>query len=127
VYIPKWIAWERKGRDDITPRYTSINTSIQGNVCATAEQSPHLRTPNPGFNPEFTLLYNKCGGELRVKPGDWRPEMWAQVKKRGDQPPLHMYSIYFTVYSMFCTCSFSSGCGPGSDPTIKKVEIYKMI
>jgi hypothetical protein len=23
------------------------------------------------------LLYNKCGGEPRVKPGVWRPEMWA--------------------------------------------------
>jgi hypothetical protein len=28
----------------------------------------------PGVHP---LLYNKCGGELRVKPGVWRPEMWA--------------------------------------------------
>jgi hypothetical protein len=44
-------------------------------------QSPHLRMPNPGFNPGFTpLLYNKCGGEPRVKPGVWRPEMWAQIR-----------------------------------------------
>jgi hypothetical protein len=43
-------------------------------------QSSHLRTPNPGSNPGFTphLLYNKCGGELRVKPRVWRPEMWTQ-------------------------------------------------
>jgi hypothetical protein len=40
--------------------------------------SPNLRTPNPGFNPGLTpILYNKCGGEPRVKPGVWRPEMWA--------------------------------------------------
>jgi hypothetical protein len=26
-------------------------------------QSPHFRTPNPGFNPGFTpILYNKFGG-----------------------------------------------------------------
>jgi hypothetical protein len=36
------------------------------------------RTPNLGFNPMFIpLLYEKCGGEPRVKPGVWRPEMWA--------------------------------------------------
>jgi hypothetical protein len=40
---------------------------------------PHLRTPNPEFNPGFTpafVIYK--GGEPRVKPRVWRPEMWAQ-------------------------------------------------
>jgi hypothetical protein len=32
-------------------------------LALTHVRSPHLRTPNPGFNPGFTppLLYNKCG------------------------------------------------------------------
>jgi hypothetical protein len=49
--------------------------------CSKSHQNPLLRTPNPGFNPEFTppLLYKKCGGKPRVKPGVWRPEMWTQV------------------------------------------------
>jgi hypothetical protein len=46
--------------------------------------SPHLRRPNPGFNPGFTpLLYNKCGGEPRVKLGVWPPEMWTLVIPYG--------------------------------------------
>jgi hypothetical protein len=38
--------------------------------------APHLRSPNPGFNPGFTphLLYKRGGG----KPGVWRPEIWAE-------------------------------------------------
>jgi hypothetical protein len=45
-------------------------------------QSPHLKTPSPGFNPGFTPFYiTNVGDELRVKPGVWRPEMWAQEKK----------------------------------------------
>jgi hypothetical protein len=44
-------------------------------------QSPHLRTPNPWFNPGFTpLLYNNCGGETRVNPEVWCPEMWALIR-----------------------------------------------
>jgi hypothetical protein len=39
-------------------------------------QSPNLRTPNPGLNPGFNPT--NAGGEHRVKPGVWRPEMWAQ-------------------------------------------------
>jgi hypothetical protein len=45
------------------------------------DQDPHLRKPNPGFNPGFTpspSLY-KRGSESQVKPGVWCPEMWAQV------------------------------------------------
>jgi hypothetical protein len=57
-------------------------------------QRPNLRTPNPRFNPGLTpLLFDMQGvnpgfnpfyitnawGEPRVKPGVWRPEMWAQV------------------------------------------------
>jgi hypothetical protein len=48
---------------------------------AVKELSPHLRMTNPGFNPEFTsLLYDKCGGERRVKPGVWHPELWSLAK-----------------------------------------------
>jgi hypothetical protein len=36
----------------------------------------------PGLTRVHPLLYNKCGGEPRVKPRVWRPEMWAQVKRR---------------------------------------------
>jgi hypothetical protein len=40
--------------------------------------SPNLRTPNPGFNPGFTPFYiTNARDEPRVKPGVWRPEMWA--------------------------------------------------
>jgi hypothetical protein len=35
-------------------------------------QTPSLTQGLPPF------LFNKCGGEPRVKPGVWRPEMWAQ-------------------------------------------------
>jgi hypothetical protein len=52
-----------------------------------AEQSPHLRTPNPGFNQGFNppppLYVTNVGGELRVKPRVWRPEMWAQEQSLG--------------------------------------------
>jgi hypothetical protein len=43
-----------------------------------AYQGPHLRTPNPGLNPGLTprICYIK-GRETRVKPGVWRPEIWA--------------------------------------------------
>jgi hypothetical protein len=44
-------------------------------------QNPHLRTPNPEFNPGFTpcICYLKGGmGWSRVKPEVWRPEIWAQ-------------------------------------------------
>jgi hypothetical protein len=58
--------------------FVVAHNTVGGRVSVRA-QSPHLRTPNPGFNPGFTpLLYNKCGGEPRVKPGVWRSEMWAQ-------------------------------------------------
>jgi hypothetical protein len=42
--------------------------------------SPNLRTPNPGFNRGFThppFYVTNVGGKPRVKPGIWRPEMWA--------------------------------------------------
>jgi hypothetical protein len=42
--------------------------------------STHLRTPNPGFNPGFTpppFYITNAASEPRVKPGLWRPEMWA--------------------------------------------------
>jgi hypothetical protein len=42
---------------------------------------PKVRTPNPGFNPEFNpphFLY-KRGCEPRVEPEVWRPKMWALV------------------------------------------------
>jgi hypothetical protein len=43
--------------------------------------SPHLRTPNPLFNPGFPppLYITNIGDEPRVNPGVWRPEMWALV------------------------------------------------
>jgi hypothetical protein len=42
-------------------------------------QSPHLRTPNSGFNLGFTTFYiTYAGGEPRVNPRVWCPEMWAQ-------------------------------------------------
>jgi hypothetical protein len=45
--------------------------------------------PNPGFNPGFTsLLFNKGGGEPRIKPGVWRPEMWAQLIKTMPEHPV---------------------------------------
>jgi hypothetical protein len=46
-------------------------------------RATHIRTPNPGFNPGFTprICYIKeWGDEPRVKPGVWRPEVWAQLK-----------------------------------------------
>jgi hypothetical protein len=45
-----------------------------------AAQGPHLRTPKPGFNPGFTprICYIIRGVKPWVKPGVWRPEMWAQ-------------------------------------------------
>jgi hypothetical protein len=46
------------------------------------DQSPKLRTPNPGFNPGFTPLFyiTNAGGELQVKLRVWCPEMWAQER-----------------------------------------------
>jgi hypothetical protein len=57
----------------------------------TWDQGPHLRTPNPGFNPGFTppyLLY-KRGGKPRVEPGAWRSEMWAQYYTVQYTVPVH--------------------------------------
>jgi hypothetical protein len=58
--------------------------------------SPHLRTPNPGFNSGFNPLFNKtsAGGEPRVKPGVRRPEMWAQHNGRS---LLRMRSVQYSA------------------------------
>jgi hypothetical protein len=57
-----------------------ISTVENNNSVGTPLQGPHLRTPNLGFNPGFTpcICYIKGWGEPRVKPGVWRPEIWAQ-------------------------------------------------
>jgi hypothetical protein len=46
-----------------------------------------------GFTP---LLYNKCGGEPRVKLGVWRPEMLALTTGVASPPPPH--AVINTVY-----------------------------
>jgi hypothetical protein len=40
---------------------------------------PTSKETKPGFNPGLAphLLYKRGRGEPRVKPGVWRPEMWA--------------------------------------------------
>jgi hypothetical protein len=43
-------------------------------------QGPHLRRPNPEFNPGFTPTFIiEMGGESWVEPRVWPPEMWAQI------------------------------------------------
>jgi hypothetical protein len=66
--------------DTTTSVYALLFHKIVDTVMGEGTQSPHRRTPNPGFNPGFTPLFilHMWGG-LRVKPGVWRPEMYAQV------------------------------------------------
>jgi hypothetical protein len=62
--------------------FTTLRNKLR-NGWATLQPGPHLRTPNPGFNPGFTpsphLLY-KRGVNPPVEPGVWRPEIWAQKR-----------------------------------------------
>jgi hypothetical protein len=54
-------------------------------------QGPHLRTPNPGFNPGFPppyIYYIKGGVNPGLNPGVWCSEMWAQYSRMR---------VFFTV------------------------------
>jgi hypothetical protein len=59
-----WFVFKFNAMEVVVPDYTVL--------------SPHLRTPNPGFNSGLTppLLYSKCGG-WAPRTGVWHPEMWA--------------------------------------------------
>jgi hypothetical protein len=64
-------------------------------MCVISKLGPHLRTPNPGLNrgsPPY-LLY-KREGEPRVKPGVWRPEMWALFKRDRARKFLHPHAAH---------------------------------
>jgi hypothetical protein len=44
-------------------------------------QIPHLRTQTPGLTRDSPPFYiTNAGGEPRVKPWVWRPEMWAVIR-----------------------------------------------
>jgi hypothetical protein len=73
------------------------NSNLYAKRFSPLNQSPHLRTPNPAFNPEFTphFCYIK-GGEPQVEPGVWRPEMWADVYKDNSK---YVRTLYSTIQS----------------------------
>jgi hypothetical protein len=52
----------------------------------------------PGFIP---LLYYKCGGEPRDKPGGWRPEMWAMIDLRSSCVVMELKLVHCIVYFVF--------------------------
>jgi hypothetical protein len=46
-------------------------------IDTTRHADPKSRDAKPRGSPPFYL--KNAGGETRVKPGVWRPEMWAQM------------------------------------------------
>jgi hypothetical protein len=54
-----------------TSRFTTFFLKTKPNISGRKTPGSIRGSPPP-------LLYNNCGGELRVKLWVWRPEMWAQ-------------------------------------------------
>jgi hypothetical protein len=73
-----------------------FSVSIYTNWNTSNNQSPNLRTTNPGFytggSPFFYIT--NAGGEPRVKPGVWRPEMWALLNSVGSYRDVEMFLKY---------------------------------
>jgi hypothetical protein len=75
----KFLCGSGSGKVNDAAPFGSDSTKHCYTIAPTGE-SLNLTTPNPVFKLGFIPFYiTNARGEPRVKPGVWRPEMWAQI------------------------------------------------